>query len=170
MLQEMPQSGRPTVYIETSIISYLTARPSSDLLAAAWQRATADWWETQRGRFDLYTSDVVLAESSRGHPQAAARRLETLQGIPTLPITDAVKTFSLVLLRDGILPARALDDSLHIAVSAVHELDYLLTWNCRHIDNAEVKPLIRSVCIVHGYVCPEICTPQELMGGTHYDR
>ena len=152
------------VYIETSIVSYLTARPTSNLLVAAWQKTTIDWWDTQRNRFDLYTSNVTVEEAGRGSPEAAARRLEALAGIPLLPITEAVVVLSKALLQGGALPAKALDDSLHIAISAVHGVDYLLPWNCRHLDNAETKPMIRSVCAIHGYTSPEICTPQELMG------
>ena len=159
----MPMDKK-TVYIETSIVSYLTARPTSDLLAAAWQKTTVDWWDTQRNRFDLYTSDVTVEEAGRGDPEAATRRLEALLGIPILPITEAVVALSKALLQERALPTKALDDSLHIAVSAVHGVDYLLTWNFRHLDNAETKPIIRSVCTIHGYTSPEICTPQELMG------
>ncbi|MCK6554683.1 type II toxin-antitoxin system VapC family toxin [Candidatus Binatia bacterium] len=153
-----------TVYVETSVISYLTARPTSDLLAAAWQKATVDWWDTQRSRFSLYSSSVVTEEAGRGSPEAASRRLEALSGIPLLAITDEVVALSKVLIREGALPANAIGDSLHIAIAAVHAIDYLLTWNYRHIDNAEMKPLVRAVCTTGGYVCPEICTPQELMG------
>jgi len=156
--------AKQTVYIETSIVSYLTARPSGDLVAAAWQKATVDWWETQRSRFDLYTSDVVVEEAGRGNPEAAVGRLEALSGIPILAVTDAVVALSKALIHGGAVPAKALGDSLHIAVSAVHGVDYLLTWNYRHLDNAETKPVIRSVCALHGYPGPEICTPQELMG------
>ena len=136
---------RKTAYIETSIVSYLSARPSSNLLAAAWQKATIDWWDTQRRRFDLYASDVVIEEAGKGNPETAARRLEALDGIPVLAMTEAVLGLSKALLQEEALPAKALDDSLHIAVSAVHGIDYLLTWNCRHIDNAETKPVIRRV-------------------------
>ena len=156
--------GKKTVYIETSIVSYLTARPTNDLLAAAWQKATIDWWETQRTRFDLYTSDVAIEEAGRGDPDAARRRLEALSGIPLLAITEPVVTLSKALLRDGALPSKAQDDALHMAVSAVHGVDYLLTWNCRHLDNAETKPVMRTVCSLQGHTSPEICTPQELMG------
>lgn len=155
-----------SIYIETSIVSYLTALPSRDLLAAAWQKATAEWWESQRSRFDLYTSIVVIDEAARGHAIAAARRLDALSGIPLLAVNEAVRTLSKALLHEGALPLKALDDSLHIALSAVHGIDYLLTWNFRHIDNAEMKPIIRSVCIINGHTCPEICTPQELMGAS----
>ena len=153
-----------TVYIETSIVSYLTALPARDLLAAAWQNATSRWWETQRGRFDLFTSELVIDEARRGDSEAASRRLDVLEGIPHLVIPDPVTDLAAVLLAQGALPEKAMDDALHVAVSAYHGVDYLLTWNCRHLDNAEMKPLMRSICLVHGYSCPEICTPLELMG------
>jgi len=155
---------KKTVYIETSIVSYLTARPSSDLLAAAWQKVTIDWWETQRDRFDLFASDIVIEEAGRGDDVAVARRLEALAGIPLLAITDEVILFSEALIQAGAVPKEAIGDSLHIALSAVHGIDYLLTWNYRHIDNAETKPIIRGVCLANRYGYPEICTPQELMG------
>jgi len=116
---------KKSIYIETSIVSsYLTARPSGDLLAAALQKATLDWWDTQRSRFDLYTSEVVMEEAARGNSEAAARRLEAPAGIPILAITDAVSVLSKALLRQRALSATALDDSLHIAISAVHGVDY----------------------------------------------
>ena len=155
---------KKTVYIETSIVSYLTARPTSDLLAAAWQKITLDWWETQRKRFNLYTSDVAVEEAGKGNREAAARRLEALSGIPILPITEAAIVLSEILVQDGALPANALDDALQLALAAALGVDYLLTWNCRHLDNAETKPIMRSVCTMDGYTSPEICTPQELMG------
>jgi hypothetical protein len=151
-------------YVETSIVSYLTARPSSDLLAAAWQKATIDWWETRKGQFELCVSEVVIEEAGRGHGQAAARRLAALEGIPSLAITEEVVTLAEVLIQTGALPPRAVGDSLHVSLAAVHGVDYLLTWNYRHIDNAENKPLIRRTCLSRGYGYPEICTPQELMG------
>ena len=155
---------KKTVYIETSIVSYLTARPSSDLLAAAWQKVTIDWWDTQRVRFDLFASDIVMEEAGRGDELAVAGRLEALAGIPLLAITDEVLSLSEALLQAGALPKKAIGDSLHIALSAVHGVDYLLTWNYRHIDNAEKKPIVRRVCLANNFEYPEICTPQELMG------
>ena len=99
---------KKTVYIETSIVSYLTARPSSDLLAAAWQKATLDWWDTQRDRFDLYISDIVLDEAGKGDSEAAARRLDVLSGIPVLAITEAVLTLSKALIKEAALPSVSL--------------------------------------------------------------
>ncbi|MEI8118928.1 MAG: type II toxin-antitoxin system VapC family toxin [Methylophilaceae bacterium] len=152
------------IYIETSIISYLTARPSSNLIAAAWQKETLDWWETQRYRFELFISNIVMEEAGRGDSGAASRRLEALASIPILPLNEDVVKLSKALIQEGVLPVKALDDALHIALSAVHGMDYLLTWNCRHIDNAEKKPMIRRICQNYGFVCPEIATPIELMG------
>ena len=140
------------------------ARPSSDLLAVAWQKVTIDWWDTQRDRFDLFVSDIVIEEAGRGDNVASARRLEALAGIPILAITDDVQALSEALIQAGALPQKAIGDSLHIALSAVHGVDYLLTWNYRHIDNAETKPITRMVCSANGYRYPEICSPQELMG------
>jgi predicted nucleic acid-binding protein len=153
------------VYIETSIISFLGGRPSRNLLAAAWQSITTDWWENRRELFDLYVSELVLEEAGRGDEDAAQKRLKNLESIPLLAVTDSAVELSKKLLEQGALPQKATDDALHIALASVHNIDYLLTWNCRHIDNAETKPIVRSVIITNSYFCPEICTPQELMGG-----
>ena len=157
--------AKKTVYIETSVVSYLTARPTANLLAAAWQKVTLDWWETRRSGFALYTSEVTVQEAGRGDPEARARRLAALAGVPLLPITDVVGSLANALVRESVLPAKALNDALHVAVAAVHGVDFLLTWNYRHLDNAETKPAIRNTCALHGHIAPEICTPRELMGG-----
>ena len=158
-------SSKRAVYIETSVVSYLTARPTGDLLAAAWQKSTVDWWEIRNSRFDLYTPEVTIEEAGRGDLQAAARRLEALDGIAVLPITETVVELAVAFLHCGALPENAQADALHIAVSAAHGVDYLLTWNFRHLANAETRPVIRRVCTAHGCTSPEICTPRELMGG-----
>ena len=152
------------VYIETTIISYLTARPSKNILATAWQELTKEWWTHRRTYFDLFTSELVLAEAYKGDAEAAQRRLNRLEDIPTIATTDSAIEFARRLINEGPLPEKAIDDALHIALSAVHRMDYLMTWNFKHIDNAEMKPSIRELCVLHGYHYPEICTPQELMG------
>ena len=152
------------VYIETTIISYLTARPSKNILATAWQELTKEWWTHRRTYFDLFTSELVLAEAYKGDAEAAQRRLNHLENIPIIATTDSAIEFARKLINEGPLPEKAIDDALHIALSAVHRIDYLMTWNFKHIDNAEMKPSIRELCILHGYHYPEICTPQELMG------
>ena len=156
---------RGTVYIETSVVSYLTARPTSNLVVAAWQKTTSDWWDTHRSRFDIRTSDLTIEEAGRGNPQAAARRLEALDGIAILPITEAAVELSAALLAGRALPVNAQNDAIHIGVSAAHGVDYLLTWNFRHLANAETRDTIRNVCERQGYASPEICTPSELIGG-----
>lgn len=135
---------------------------SSSAWAAAEKRV--DWWETQRDRFRLFVSSIVIEEAERGDLESASRRLAALENIPFLVVTDAVLVLSKYLLAKGALPKKALDDSLHVAIAVVHNMDFLLTWNCRHIDNAETKPIIRNICGESGYSCPEICTPQDLMG------
>jgi hypothetical protein len=153
-----------TVYVETSIFSYLAARPSRDLLAAARQQLTERWWHDHRHRFELFVSPVVEMEAGKGDPEAARRRLSAMAGIPALAVTDAVEQLAGRLIKDGAVPATAIDDAVHVALAAVHRMDYLLTWNCRHIANAEKKSAIRETCIAQGHPYPEICTPEELMG------
>ena len=154
----------PSVYVETSIVSYLTARPSPSPLVAAWQEVTISWWNHQRQDFDLCTSALVLEEASRGDPEAAERRMAHLEGIPLLATSDQVIEFAGRLIHPGPLPIGAADDAFHIALSAVHAVDYLLTWNFKHIGNALLKPRVRTLCTEHGHPCPEICTPQEMIG------
>lgn len=139
--------------------------PSRNLLVAAWQCLTVEWWEKRRKLFEVFVSELVIEEAGRGDSEASERRLKAIEGIPLLKLTDSAVELSKKLISKGALPSKAIDDALHIAISAVHNIDYLLTWNCRHIDNAEAKPLIRSVIIANGYNYPEICTPQELIGG-----
>ncbi len=152
-----------TVYIETSISSYLTAKPSRDVRATAWQQLTAQWWEQEKPKYELFTSELVLAEAGAGDPAAANRRLDSLRDIRELTVSDEVKTLASRLVADGGIPVHAEADALHVAIAAVHAVDYLLTWNCRHINNAATKPIIRSICAVAGFACPEICTPLELL-------
>jgi predicted nucleic acid-binding protein len=156
-----------TVYIETSIVSYLTSRPSRDIRVAAWQEITTQWWEQERSKYELFTSELVIAEAGGGNEDSARKRLDRLKDIPILAIDDTTKRFAAQLIRDGGVPSEAQADALHIAIASVHGLDYLLTWNCRHIDNAATKPLIRSICAIVGYPCPEICTPLELLSEEH---
>jgi hypothetical protein len=111
----------------------------------------------------LYTSVIVVAEAREGDPTAAERRIDALRGLPELVVDAEVESLAAKLIADGGFPAAAEFDALHVALAAVHAVDFLLTWNCRHINNADTKPTIRSICALAGYVCPEICTPQELL-------
>jgi predicted nucleic acid-binding protein len=153
-----------SVYIETSIISYLTARVSRDLIVAGHQQMTEEWWSVQRNRFELWASELVVEEASAGDASAAAERLKVLNTIEMLDITEEAGFLATALIERGSLPAKASADALHIAIAAVHNVDYLLTWNCKHIANAEMRPVIESVCRNMGFIPPILCTPEELMG------
>ena len=156
---------KPSIYLETSIPSYLTARPSNDLRVAANQCTTIEWWDNRRNHFDLFISELVLTEASSGDPLAAQRRLEILIDLPKLLITDDVRILVQSLISQGSVPAKAEMDAYHIAVSAVNGIDYLLTWNCSHLANALIRHKIEKVCLQQDYESPIICTSQELMEG-----
>lgn len=153
------------VYIETSIISYLTARPSNDLRAMANKNTTNEWWEGRMPTFEIYVSEFVVAEVSQGDPEAAARRMHVIADIPAIEVTEAVRELGKALVSEGPIPVGAEMDAYHIAVAAINEMDYLLTWNCKHIANAVMRPKVEAVCREHGFEPPIICTPQELMEG-----
>ena len=155
---------RPKLYIETSVISYLVARPSKDLLMAAHQQVTQDWWNQRRAQFDVYVSSLVIQEASQGDAQAAASRLNTLQDIPLLELRNEARDLAEQFIRYKALPKKANEDSLHIAIATIYGLDYLLTWNCKHIANAEIQKRIAKISVEQGYDMPIICTPLELMG------
>ena len=150
------------VYIETSIPGYLCARHSRDLIMAANQRITEEWWE-DRNQFDLYISALVVQEAGAGDPIAAQKRIEQLKDIPELGITEDVESFAGILIQKVPLPEKAKVDALHIAVATLNGMDYLLTWNCAHIANAVLRPKVEAICRELGYEPPTICTPQELM-------
>ncbi len=154
---------KASVYVETSIVSYLSARLSRDLFLAACQQVTFDWWENKGSQYDLFTSELVVTEAKAGNPDAAAKRLRFLRELPELKITETAKLLAKALVKQSALPNKAQVDALHISIAAIHRIDYLLTWNCRHIDNPATKPIMRRVCDNEGYSCPEICTPIEMM-------
>jgi len=151
------------VYLETTIISYLTARPSRNLRVVAHQEITADWWIRRRMSFELYVSRLVVEEAAAGDPEAAARRLATLHGIPRLEVTESASDQATSLVAHAAIPLEATEDALHVAVAAAHGMDYLLTWNCRHIANAAMRNRIADICAAGGFEAPVICTPEELL-------
>lgn len=154
----------PKVYIETTIVSYLTGRPSREVVALGHQQVTRDWWETDRSDFELYTSEVVIAEAERGDPEAARARLAVLAPMSKLSATPASEAMVPILLRETGLPADALLDMSHISVATVHGMQYLLTWNCRHIANARIVRIVERICRNLGFEPPVLCTPDELKG------
>ena len=153
---------KETVYIETSVISFLAARPTRDVVKLAKQEITREWWQRRRARFNLYISAAVVAEIKRGDAEAAKQRLTIIRGLPELDINDEVTYLYERLIADRAVPATAVADALHIAVAAVHGITYLLTWNCAHINNAIQKPKIRAAIVRAGYEEPIMATPEEL--------
>ena len=152
------------LYIETTVISYLAARRSTDVVVAGHQKTTRNRWRLRRHEFDRYGSQFVLDEAAQGDAIAARRRLRLLRDFPLLAATEAVQHLARRLIRPGGIPREADRDALHIAVAAVHGMDYLLTWNQRHIANAQNRNNLSATCAAEGFELPIICTPEELMG------
>jgi hypothetical protein len=154
---------KPKVYLETTIPSLLTAWPSRDLVIAADQQVTKEWWRTRRRDFELFVSQVVLDESSEGDKSAAVARLAEIRGLPVLEVNREVEHVARAFLNSGLIPAKAANDALHLAVAAVHQMHFLLTWNCRHLANAAISGQLGAACRKAGFEMPVICTPKELM-------
>lgn len=152
------------MYLETTIPSYLTSRPSRDLIIAAHQQITREWWEKKGSAFQLYVSQLVVDEAGEGDPLAARARLSLIQDLPLLDITPEVSALASAILTTGRLPRNAATDAAHIAIAAVHGMDFLITWNCVHIANAAITKPLALTCRDHGFECPVICTPEELLG------
>ena len=156
------------IYVETSVISYLTARPSKTIIGAAHQQITMAWWEL-RSDYELLVSQSVWQECAAGDPVAAQRRLAALEGISVLAVTQDTIRLAESLIEQAIIPAKAIEDALHISVSTLHHVDFLLTWNCRHIANPMIQEKIAVFLEQLGLFLPIICTPEELLGGNNDD-
>ncbi len=161
---------KPKVYVETTIVSYLAARLSRDLIVAAHQELTQEWWDNRRLDFDLFVSQLVVREASAGDPEVAQKRLALLSDISLLELNESAVNLAVKLITEGPLPKKATEDALHISVATIHGMDYLLTWNCKHIANAETRNAILAICRGNGYEPPVMCTPEELMGDRDVDR
>ena len=155
---------KPKLYIENSIVSYLTADPSVDIITAARQALTRQWWNEKRFDYELYISEFVISEVTAGDPPMATRRLEALAGIAEIELSETAADFAEVLVEEGPLPPKAALDALHIAVAVSAGIEYLLTWNFAHLANATIRSQIERKCRSKGYEPPIICTPEELLG------
>ena len=150
------------LYMETTIPSYLTSRPSRDLVIAGHQQVTKDWWEKRSDAFEIYISQLVIDEASAGDPDAARQRMLVIRDFAILDITPEVGHLAAALLASGVIPRKAATDAAHIAIAAVHGIDFLLTWNCVHIANAVIARDIAKICRQYDWESPVICTPEEL--------
>jgi len=154
--------AKATVYIETTIIGYLTSWPRKDPLVAGQQTLTREWWDQERNDYDLVTSAVVRSEAAAGDATAAAERLAVIDKLRFLSITPESIALAQALLSRLAIPPTEDRDAAHVGIAAAHGVHYLLTWNCRHLANATLRPKIELVCREQGYEPPIICTPQEL--------
>jgi predicted nucleic acid-binding protein len=156
------QIMKPKVYVETSVIGYLTSWPSGDLIIAARQKITYDWWRDAATKYELLISDAVRREASAGDPQAVNDRLAAIQGLPELPVTQVAADLADALLLKAALPTSEPQDALHIAMAAVYGLEYLVTWNFKHIANPTMRQKIIDLCVAEGFGRVTICTPEDL--------
>ena len=153
------------VYVETTVISDATAIPSKDLILAARQIVSREWLETAKSKYSLHSSFLVRKESLKGDSAAAARRLDALTGMRELEADERAFELAGKLISGKAVPKEYPDDALHIATAALNKMDYLVSWNFKHITNAQTIPLVKRICEENGYRCPEICTPQMLQEG-----
>ncbi len=154
-----------TVYLETSILGYLTARPSRDIVVSANIQITREWWDTRRSDFQLYSSQAVVKETSQGDAAIASQRLEIVRNLALLDLNQSVFDLAEQFLERSNLPPKADVDAIHIAAATIHAMDYLLTWNCKHIANAQIQRKLAEISLNFGYELPILCTPYELLGG-----
>ena len=159
-----------SVYIDTSVMFYLTAMPSRDVRTAARQIETFEWWAGESSHFELFSYEITVSEAGAGNVEAASRRLEVLGEITILDIDHDAEDLARVLLLEGAVPENAVDDARHIAIAAVNEIDYLLTWNFTHMANTITVPAIAVICERLGFSTPVITTPNQLKGGTDIGR
>lgn len=154
---------KPKAYIETTVVSYLTAWPSRDVVIAGYQQTTCEWWRHAADRFELVASELVINEASAGDVDAAQDRLTALESVTLLDATEEAAELAQQLIDAGAIPEKAAEDAGHIAIAVTNGIDYLVTWNCRHIANATMRSQIEQVCRHAGYEPTIICTPAELM-------
>lgn len=160
----MPDSSKlESVYIETTILSYLVANPARDIVIAGHQQTTRDWWNLRRTAFECFISQVVLDEISAGDPVEVQKRLAIAGTLDSLAVTIAAEGLTRSIIKSRVLPPKAVRDAAHIAVATVHNVQYLLTWNCKHLANAQIAKRIAMICKSSGYEMPTVCTPEELL-------
>ncbi len=154
---------KPGVYLETSVISYLVGRLSRDVVVLGNQELTREWWADRRADYELFVSEVVVGEAAIGDADLARQRVKLCDDLQLLAVSDEAERLAPLLLKAAGMARNAETDALHVAVAAVHGMDYLLSWNCTHIANATIRRAIDKQCRASGYEPPVICTPQELI-------
>ena len=154
---------KESIYIETSVVSYYVSKPSRDIIVLAHQQITSEWWPKAVKRFDVYISEVVVEEAAAGNKESAEQRLNELKGFPSLALTEKVEKIAQIYMEKLSIPKKALRDAAHLAVASVHNIDYLVTWNCAHLANGEIIKKLLKINEKLSIKTPVICTPEELM-------
>ena len=153
---------KPKVYVETTVLGYLAARPSRQPVTAGRQVITRQWWENEREKYTLVVSEVVEAECERGDPAVVRRRRELLSEVSLFAVDERILELARLLIVPGAIPEKAGPDAIHIAAASVKECEFLLTWNFRHIANVRIRREVERILANHGYTKTTICTPEEL--------
>jgi len=154
---------KESIYIKTSVVSYYVSKPSRDIIVLAHQQITTEWWPKAVKRFDVYISEVVVEEAAAGNKESAEQRLNELKGFPYLELTEKVEKIAQIYMEKLGIPQKALRDAAHLAVASVHNIDYLVTWNCVHLANGEIIKKLLKINEKLSIKTPVICTPEELM-------
>lgn len=153
----------PKVYLETTVVSYLVAWPSRDVVMAGHQQVTRDWWKTLPGRFEVVASQLVVQEAAEGDEHAARDRIAVLNELTLLETSQAALDLAHKFVTASAIPQKAAEDALHLAIATTNGVEYLVTWNYRHLANPTLRARIEAVCRSAGYEPPIICTPEELL-------
>jgi hypothetical protein len=153
---------KPTVYVETTVIGHLVGRILADPVVAGRQMVTRTWWATAAENYRLFVSRLVADECGVGDAEVAAERLAVLDSLEFLAASVGADGLAELLVADHAIPETAPRDAAHVSLAAVNGIEYLVTWNFKHIANATTRAAIESVCRAAGYEPPIICTPDEL--------
>ena len=153
------------IYLDTSVISYFVARPSKDVIQQAHQKLSKKWWREYQNKHLLYISVYVLDEIEKGNKEAAAKRLKAIEGLPILDTSESVERLAAIILKELSIPEKSRLDGYHLAIAALNSQDYIVSWNFKHMANSRVRRIFKTICSDEGIVCPEIASPEEMIGG-----
>jgi predicted nucleic acid-binding protein len=152
------------IYLDTSVISYYTARPTKDIIQQAHQKISKEWWKKYHSKHQLYLSVYVINEIERGHAEAVTRRFEAVDSLPILDTSESVERLAVLILEELGIPEKSKLDGYHLAIAALNGQDYIVSWNFKHMANSRVRRIFKSICSDEGIICPEISTPEEMLG------
>jgi hypothetical protein len=164
MIENKVAEEKQSVYLETTIVSYYTSKPSRDIVALAHQEITKEWWPMAITRYNIFISEIVVEEAGLGDSEASKRRLEEIKDFPHLELNEKVEEMAKIYVEKLEIPESSIRDGIHLAIACIHNIDYLVTWNCKHLANGEIIKKLMKINKSLGIHTPIICTPEELMG------